>query len=140
MQTARSPKPRPRIARALALALVVGGCVVSGCSYSGDRHPIESTTWSPKTMTLYDTRTSEPVWAVDIPVGYKLIVAFEEGAGPNEYNSAIIKWEVMESERNQIVLSNRQACPGKDVRKLEMTLRDTPEMPGAALPGSPFEG
>lgn len=114
----------------LAAGILTMSALALGACSSSDRHIFTSTEWSPKTITLFDTRTDEAVWSVDVPVTYKLVVAFEEGAGPNEYNPDIITWEVFQAELRRVALSNRQACPPEGSRILKMELRDTPEFPG----------
>lgn len=123
-----------------ALALSVGllaaastGTLLPGCYSPGgprvsvDRFTYVSTTWSPKTVYAVDTRTGETIWSIDVPVGKQVVVGFEDGNGPNEYNPATLTWEVMEAGRKFGTLSNRRAAPPAGARRIEFELRDAPE-------------
>lgn len=107
----------------------LGGCMpghyAAGYSNAGDIY--QSTTWEPKTITLFDTRTGETVWSVDVPVGQQIMVKFSEGTGPNEYRPDEIRWELAPIGRRIVTPNNRQPCPPSHSRRIEMTLRDAPE-------------
>jgi len=121
------------IGAGVLLASTLTGCM-GGNTYSGrsaDRYRYESTTWQPKTVTLTDTRTGETAWSVDIPVGQALQVSFSEGTGPNEYRPDEIRWEMAPIGRTIITPMNRQPCPPASARRLDMTLRATPENVGS---------
>lgn len=126
----------------LALSSVSGlltGCSAeSGTFWSDDRYTYVSRAWEPKTVTLIDTRTGESLWSVDVPVGQQVVVAFSQGTGPNQYKPDEIVWEVMAAGRAGVARGNRMPCPPRDARRLDMTLRPTPEMPGTASAGTPF--
>lgn len=125
----------------LSVPLIAGlaGCAGEGGSYwSDDRYVFASRSWQPKTVTLIDTRTGESLWSVDVPVGKELHVGFSQGTGPNEYKPDEVVWEMWEDGRRFGSKDNRMPCPGRDVRRLDMTLRSRPEMPGTPVPGSPF--
>lgn len=123
-----------------ALSLPMGGChLEGGPRYSADRYTYVSRSWTPKTISLIDTRTGETTWSVDVPVGEQLVVGFSKGTGPNELRPDEIVWGLMPAGRRFGQRNNRQPCPPASARRLDMTLRPTPEMPGDTLPGTPFE-
>jgi len=120
---------------AAGLALTAGGCwpgYYEGGNYrtrGGGLHTYVSTEWQPKTITLVDTRTGSAMWSVDIPVGKQLVIWFEEGesnAGPDLPD--LMRWEIMAANTHSGALDNAMPVPGKDSRRLDMTLRAAPEM------------
>ncbi|GAB4548711.1 MAG: hypothetical protein Tsb0013_09460 [Phycisphaerales bacterium] len=122
-----------------ALTLPLGGChLEGGPRYSADRYTYVSRAWTPKTVSLIDTRTGETTWSVDVPVGQQLVVGFSQGTGPNELRPDEIVWGLMPAGRRFGSRDNRQPCPPADARRLDMALRPAPEMPGETLPGTPF--
>lgn len=123
-----------------ATALTLAGCNFEGGRwYSSDSYTYVSRTWSPKTVTLEDTRTGETLWSVDLPVGKQMTVGFRKGTGPNEYKPDMMYWGLTEPGRIGRISKNWIPVPPHHGRKLELTLRDTPESPGVTMPGSPFE-
>lgn len=128
-----------------ALALTIAASALTGCfneggtGYSGGTQTIVSRTWTPKTVSLVDTRTGETTWSVDVPVGQQLVYSFSKGTGPNELRPDEIVWGVMESGRKFGQRNNRQPCPPSSARRIDLALRPAPENPGDTLPGTPFE-
>lgn len=107
-----------------------------GSLYSDDKHTFVSTTWRPWTVTLIDTRTGEPMWSMDVPVGRQLVMQFRKGTGPNEFKPDMMDWEIREAGRRG-ALHNQIPVPPTYARRLEPTLRPTPEAPRALdLPGT----
>ncbi|MEM8834972.1 MAG: hypothetical protein AAGD00_04035 [Planctomycetota bacterium] len=129
-------------ALAVGVTLPLSGCFTntqSGLTGSRDKHTYVSTTWRPWTVTLVDTRTGEPLWSVDVPVGQQLVVDFTEGSGPNEYKPDMMAWRLMEAGRLGFGGSkNRIPVPSQYARRIEPTLRPVPEFPGVTPPESPF--
>ncbi len=125
-----------------AAAVLTSGCANSttegGWLGSYDNYTYASTSWQPKTITLYDTRTGESLWSVDIPVGKQLNLGFRKGTGPNEYKPDEMVWEIKMGGRIFGTRDNRVPVPPNTARRLEMTLRAAPEMPRADMPGSPY--
>jgi hypothetical protein len=127
------------LAMSVAVPLL-GGCHgESGSFWSDDRYTFVSRSWQPKTVTLIDTRTGEATWSVDVPVDQQVVVGFSKGTGPNDYKPDEIVWEIMPADRKAGTRDSRMPCPGPSARRLEMTLRPAPEMPGTPLPGSSFD-
>jgi hypothetical protein len=124
----------------LLLGVVALGAVPAGCYYPGgplmsaDRYTYESTPWQPWTVTLTDTRTGEAVWSVDVPVDQQVVLSFSQGTGPNEYKPDEIVWELMPRGQRFGARNNRLPCPPAGARRLDATLRPTPE---ADMTGEP---
>lgn len=122
-----------------ALLTLGAGCHREG-PYPGvsmDQFTYVSRTWEPKTITVMDTRTNEPVWTVDIPVGQQLVVGFSTGTGPNEYVPDEIVWGLMPAGRMSGPRKNRMPCPPSYARRLDMAIRPTPEPVWSDVPGAP---
>jgi hypothetical protein len=129
----------------IAAALVAGGCrsttfTPRGDGFSNDRFTYASTSMSPKTVTLVDTRTDETLWSLDVPVGEKLTIKFEEVIdGENPVYPDVMEWVVQPMQRNSWRGKQSMLVPGSEARLIEMTLRPTPEYPGqlAGMPEPP---
>ena len=127
------------IAGAAALAVSIGGCIhlkgqtPAGNLMSIDQHVYVSETFAPKTVTLRDVRDGSEVWSVDVPVNRKLVVNFQTA----KYESDALMPDVMEWDvvgvRETSDLPNVLAVPPEGVRRLEVTLRDSPEFPDASV-------
>ncbi len=119
------------------LALAAAAIALTGCygpggpGYSADMYTYVSDEWHPYTITLFDSRTGEALWSVDVPVGQQLVMRFNEGMGPNQFKPDLMAWGLMESGRRTGPIPNNVPVPGPAVRRVEMKLRPTPEMPGA---------
>lgn len=119
-------------AAAIVTASTLCGCM-GGNTYSGrsaDRYRYESTTYSPKTISLLDTRTGETAWSVDVPVGQAIQISFSKGTGPNEYRPDEIRWEMAPIDRYIVSPTNSQPCPPSYSRLIVMTERAKPEAVG----------
>ncbi len=135
---ARRLLPALALTALTALAGLPGACGrgEGGPFFSNDKHTYVSTSWRPWTISLIDTRTGEPVWSVDVPVGKQVTVQFREGSGPNQFKPDMMDWEIREAGRRG-VLRNQIPVPPSHVRRLEPTIRPAPEAPGALeLPGT----
>jgi hypothetical protein len=121
-----------KFALVLAAAATLGGCYTeSGSGFNFDQHVYVSRPWQPWTVTLRDTRTGQEFWSMDVPVGKKLIVKFEENTGANnKYTPDTMKWAVVDEDlETGISITNSLPCPPADSRLIEPTLRTTPELP-----------
>jgi len=131
----------------LASASLLGACESttfspSGTGFSNDRFTYASTSMSPKTVALVDTRTDETLWSLDVPVGQKLTIKFEEIIdGENPVYPDLMEWVVQPIQRNSWRGKQSMPVPGTEARLIEMTLRSTPEYPGqlAGMPEPPVE-
>ena len=101
-----------------------------GMGLSEDKHVYVSRSWQPWTVTLRDTRTGQAFWSIDVPVGKKLAIQFLAGHGTeNSYTPDLMKWGVINPDDPYTNLVNSLPVPAADVRRLEPTLRATPELP-----------
>lgn len=139
--TMKTPHIKPHIPAAIiaaaTLSLMAACHSPGGPRWSADRFTFVSTSWQPKTVSLIDTRSGQTVWSVDVPVGQQISVGFSRGTGPNEYNSDEIVWGIMPAGQRMGSRPNRMPCPPRDVRRLDMTLRAAPELPGDMATGAP---
>lgn len=125
-----------------ALALTGGMLFSSGCAGEGgmgmsrDRYVYASTPWQPKTVTLRDTRTGQDFWTMEVPVGKKLVVRFEEGEGSKgAFTPDRMCWTIIDDGDDFMTLKNKLNVPGPEARRLDITLRPSPEMPeGMTIP------
>jgi len=118
-------------------ALVIGVAalpLLSGCNLSQDQYPYESTTWSPKTVVLTDTRTGEELWRYPVPVGVELTVDFETGEEENLRFPDVMVWEARSTIGTSFRENGEVLSPPEGVRRLDMYLRDKPEYPRPDAP------
>ncbi len=122
---------------ALAAVTVIGGCAVpgsweGGSRVSDDKHVYVSRPYEPKTISVVNTATGETIWTVEIPVGEQLIVRFYDNKHDDPIMSANMRWEITEETTDFRRMTNLMTVPGRDFRRIDMELRDTPEFPPAA--------
>jgi len=124
---------------ALAVALTLTGCTQYRNYYPGggytslDRFTYESTSWTPQTVTIRDTRTGQDIWSIDVPVGQKVVVWFRRGEGPDDVYPDAMEWDVFDLDVNHGKLTNKIGVPASTARVVLATLRPAPEMPGETL-------
>lgn len=100
-----------------------------GSGASIDEFTYVSTAHSPKTVTVVDTRTQETVFALDIPVGQQLVINFDDKqADRDKYMSGEMRWAVMPAGNRFGSLKNRVDVPPAGSRRVDMTLREGPEV------------
>lgn len=139
-----SPSRTRVLAASLAVAALAATAAMQGCyrpggtKYSGGPETHWSTATAPRTITLYDTRTGEAIWTVDIPVGQQLVLGWSKGTGPNEFYTDELVWGMMEIGRRGGKRDNRLPVPPNDSRRLEWVIRDAPELPSSNPGESPF--
>jgi hypothetical protein len=125
----------------LSLALAAGALCTSGCaSYtpggggiSRDAFTYISTSHSPKSLQLKDTRTGEVLWTYEIPVERELVISFYEGR--NRENIEMpdeMRWEEWEKGRSHGTLDNRMPVPEMIYRRIDVTIRKPEPSPGRA--------
>jgi len=126
------------LALALAASLGLAGCNATshtegGGQNSDDSFTYVSTTYQPKTVTVIDTRDGEELWSVDVPVGEKLVVQFFEGRAKKATpeNPDVMKWGLGKASQSRLGLRNSMPVPPASARRLDMSLRATPEWPQA---------
>jgi len=113
---------------------MLAGCKVSGYYEGGtrasdDQHTYVSRPHRPQTVSLIDTRTQETLWTMEIPVGKKLVVQFKNNQFPDDpKNPALMKWGLLESDQLGGKLGNSMRAPHYDSRRLDVTMRPSPEL------------
>lgn len=120
---------------AALLSALLGACAYrpGGAMVSDDRFTYVSTPYEPKTITLVDTRTSEVLWTMEIPVGERVTVQFykDKSKGYADYPD-VMRWEVQKADAWDMVLRSQISVPDRWSRRLDMKLREPPEFyPGA---------
>lgn len=126
-----------------ALSAVLTGCYSEGGpGVSIDQHTYVSTSWQPKTITLRDSRDGSSLWSHDVPVGKKLVIQFRENSAENgqsfgDAKPDLMLWELMDPDDDFGPLHNQVPVPPKEARRLDMTLRPTPELPANMGGGVP---
>ena len=89
-----------------------------------------STTYSPKTISVVDTRTGEEIWTVDLPVGQQLTMQFVEGKGDDPvYLPDLMRYRIGEKRFRFGSLKNAISVPDRTARRVVLKLRPTPEFP-----------
>ncbi len=131
---------RPVLLAALTLAAAALALPLGGCYTSQDKYPFTSTTWSPKTVVLIDTRTEEELWRYDAPVGTKLTLRFFSGDEDNLIYPDEMRWEITSTIGTSFKDSGELPCPPEGVRRVDWYERAKPEYPRPDAPeGVPGE-
>ena len=100
-----------------------------GSGASIDEFTYISTSLAPKTISIIDTRTNEVVFAVDIPVGQQLSINFDEHSkDKGKYMSGTMRWALLQAGASYGRLTNRISVPPPNARRIDMTLRQNPEI------------
>ncbi|MBX3388679.1 MAG: hypothetical protein KF691_04410 [Phycisphaeraceae bacterium] len=118
------------VATSLAL-LTFSGCNVyrpGGSMRSNDTFTFISNEYYPVTVTIVDVRTNEPIWTADVPVAKQLTLRFHEAQFPdNPANPDSLQWRFFERPTRAGELNSVMACPDKYSRRMDVTIRKTPE-------------
>ena len=113
-----------------------GGCAGTYLTESGAKRSLDQYTYisrphEPKTISLIDTRTDEVIWTVDIPVGSQLSMRFIPNHDKdNSFTPDLLRWEIWDERRFAGRMTNSMPVPAADVRRIDMTVRESPEFPG----------
>lgn len=124
MTTTRTPR---RFLASLALCCTLASLAACG---SPERVSYRSDTWSPKTISVLDTRTGESVVTIDVPVGKQVNLWFKkdrnraEADGSDELSYAIKPWG-----ETTTIPGTTLTVPPPSARRIDMTLRKVPEQP-----------
>lgn len=123
---------RAAAASALALFLAVSsGCNVyrpGGSMRSNDTFTFISNEYYPVTVTIVDVRTNEPIWTADVPVAKQLTFRFHEAQYPdNPANPDAMRWQFFDRPTRAGELTSVMACPDRFSRRMDVTIRKTPE-------------
>lgn len=128
MKTTRPASRRARVAALGVAALALAS--MSGCLFfSNDTYPYVSQTWSPKTVTLVDSRTGQELWRYDLPVDTKMRILFEDGDKKNREFPDEMRWEVRSTTGGSFKDQGRVPSPPEGVRRIDWYLRPGPEYP-----------
>lgn len=128
----RSLLSRSLVALVAASALTgLGGCYSEGgLGWSEDQHVFISRPQQPWNVTLRDTRTGQELWTAEVPVGKQLVVHFLKDEGTKDpYTPDVMEWGIMNDGDEVGRLGNRMPVPPANARRIEPTLRATPELP-----------
>ncbi len=113
---------------ASALTAVLTGCGYSpgGAGVSNDQYTYVSTTHLPQTVTVVDTRTSEQLLVVEVPVGKQLVLSFyntdDEADG-----GGTLRWGVMPAGQSYGGLNANMEVPPASARRIDVSYRRSPE-------------
>ena len=129
-----------RVALGGAMLVALAGCTgggpyrafwnESGSGSADDSYTYVSTTHQPKTVSVVDTRTGEVLWSVDVPVGQQLSMKFyHEREKDNPYAPDLLKWSLWDAGTKHGRLDNAMLVPSGNARRVDMTLRTSPEFP-----------
>lgn len=128
----------PRSIGALALTLAACLWMAPGCyAPNGSFMPSSnatftyiSSTWSPKTIRVIDTRTQEAFFTIRLPVGKQLTFRFLEGKGDDPVLTPDrMQWEVWDAPHKTGKLSNQLTVPPSSARRIQVDMRPGPEEP-----------
>ncbi|MFZ9880072.1 MAG: hypothetical protein ACO3QC_01545 [Phycisphaerales bacterium] len=128
---------RTSIAHSAALiALFASTAALTGCygprgatmPFTGNGYTYVSTEMQPVTITVVDTRTETAFFKLDIPAGKQLTLNFLEGKGddPVERPDRMV-YAIWDAGTSTGRLSNQLTCPPESCRRIDYTLRSTPE-------------
>ncbi len=108
-----------------------GGCYRPAGSYypgTGQGYTYISTEMKPVTITLVDTRTEQPFFKLDIPVGKQLSFNFLGGKGDDPVTRPDrLTYAIWESNTETGRLTNQLTCPPQDCVRIDYSLRKAPE-------------
>ena len=89
-----------------------------------------STSSSPKTIRIIDTRDEEAFFTLRLPVGKQLTFRFLEGKGDDPiYTPDRMQWEIWDAPKKNGKLSNQLTVPPAAARSIRVELRPVPEWP-----------
>ncbi len=130
------------IARALPTALpavfvaVLSTLTLQGCygprgswyPYSGNGYTYESSEMQPVTITIFDTRTEEPFFKLEIPAGKQLTMNFLEGKGDDPVlRPDRMVYSIWNAGTSTGRLTNQLTCPPEGSRRIAYEIRQVPE-------------
>lgn len=132
MVSPMSTSKRLVLASLLSAAALAGGCnwVEGGRGYSSDTFTYISTEYSPKTVSLIDTRTGQTVWSYELPVGRQLVLEFIKGdpnAVADHLNPDTLRWDDWEPKTYFGTPRQQLKVPNATARRIDVALRPTPE-------------
>ena len=89
-----------------------------------------STSSSPKTVRIIDTRNEEAFFSLRLPVGKQLTFKFMDGKGDDPmYTPDRMLWEIWDAPHKNGKLSNQLTVPTASARSIRVEIRPAPEWP-----------
>jgi hypothetical protein len=118
-------------AASLVLIPALGGCYGprgAVMPYTGNGYTYVSSEMKPVTITIYDTRTEEPFFKLDIPPGKQLTMNFLEGKGddPVERPDRMV-YAILDAGTSTGRLTNQLTCPPTGCRRIDYQIRSGTE-------------
>ena len=87
-----------------------------------------SSVHNPKTLTIVDTRTSETIFTIDIPVGKQLVIDFEEGQGDDPLKTPdLMRYRIFDLGVTIGKLDSAITVPPASSRRVDVDIRQGPE-------------
>ncbi len=115
------------------VAMTLAGCHLPGgglLAGTGSSMTYYSTEFRPTTITLVDTRTDEPFFSIEIPVGKQLTLQFHEGTGHDPLASPdLMTYSFFGIGTTVGRLRESLSVPNALSRRLDVSYRDAPERP-----------
>ena len=115
----------------LALTVISGLSACSytpgGMGYSDGPMTYVSDPYSPKTITIKDSRNGQVVWTYEVPVGRQVVFQIFPGKDQTKNFPDTLKWKEMPAGLGSGELSNSMPCPPREMCVIDMSLRTTPE-------------
>lgn len=114
-----------------AAVFTLCGCYSEGgLGWSEDQYVWVSRPHQPWNISLKDTRTGQEFWTTEVPIGKQLVIHFVEGDGTADtYTPDRMEWALMNDGDEWSRLDNSLPVPPANARRLDPTLRPTPELP-----------
>ncbi|MDI9403822.1 MAG: hypothetical protein QM516_08115 [Limnohabitans sp.] len=119
------------VAATLATLTTLGGCYTPGGGwypYSGGGYTYISSEMRPVTITIFDTRTEEPFFKMEIPAGKQLTLNFLEGKGDDPVlRPDRMVYSLWDAGTQTGRLTNQLTCPPTGCRRIAYDIRSAPE-------------
>ena len=115
----------------VAAALILAGCYSPSGGLIKRRHAANtyySTENHPATVTIVDTRTAEPFFTIEIPVGKQLTLNFKEGEGDDPVLTPdLMVYQIFDLGTSIGKLRNSVTVPNQYSRRIDVDYRPAPE-------------
>jgi len=114
----------------LAMSSLLGGCGVPWYQpgdqlYPGSTHIWTSEEHRPSTVTLFDTRTGDAIWSMEIPPGQWLATKFVDGGGDDDVlRPDRLDYHLFAAGTRMGKLRSGMSVPNAESRRWELTVRD----------------
>jgi hypothetical protein len=115
------------VGTALFSGLTACSYAPGGMGYSNGPETYVSDPYSPKTITIKDTRNGQVVWTYEVPVGRQLVMQFFPGEDQTKNFPDLLRWQEMPAGMGSGELSNSMPVPPQAMCFIDVSLRSTPE-------------